>query len=224
MAVFVALMVFIGLALAGLHFYTRLRHLEVMMQTVSPLPDAGRYKPMLRLLSADDEQMLAGNPAVLRDFRKQRIAIFRMYLRSLTKDYGTLLAGIRTAMAYSADDRPELATALSKNRVHFTMAVCRIEYGLFLYWSWFRRRQRFGGGNRRASEAGIDPDPRHFGYRLIVPRAPGHNFLRNTGQQTSRVSRVSLHHAQFFPNPIRIYSPAGDRDTICPGTWNVDVH
>jgi hypothetical protein len=133
MAVFVALMVFIGLALAGLHFYTRLRHLEVMMQTVSPLPDAGRYKPMLRLLSADDEQMLAGNPAVLRDFRKQRIAIFRMYLRSLTKDYGTLLAGIRTAMAYSADDRPELATALSKNRVHFTMAVCRIEYGLFLY-------------------------------------------------------------------------------------------
>jgi hypothetical protein len=133
MAIFVALMVLIGLALAGLHFYTRLRHLEVMMQTVSPLPDAGRYKPMLRLLSPDDEQMLAGSPTVLRNFRKQRVAIFRMYLRSLTKDYGALLAGIRAAMAYSAADRPELATALLKNRIHFAMAVCRIEYRLGLY-------------------------------------------------------------------------------------------
>ncbi len=133
MVIFVAMMIMSGVGLAALHFYSRLRRLDTMTRTASPLPDAGRYKPMLRLLSAEDEQLLASNPELLRNFRKERIAIFRTYLRSLTRDYGTLLAGIRTAMVMASVDRPDLATALARNQALFAMAVCRIEYRLALY-------------------------------------------------------------------------------------------
>jgi hypothetical protein len=133
MVLFVAMMIMSGAGLAALHFYSRLRRLDTMTRTASPLPDPGRYKPMLRLLSSDDEQLLASNPQLLRTFRKERMKIFRNYLRSLTRDYGTLLAGIRNAMVLASGDRPDLATALAKNQALFAMAVCRIEYRLALY-------------------------------------------------------------------------------------------
>ena len=133
MVLFVAMMILSGAGLAALHFYSTLRRLDSVTRTAAPLPDAGRYKPMLRLLSSDDEKLLSSNPVLLRSFRKQRIAIFRTYLRSLTRDYGTLLAGIRTAMVLASADRPDLATALAKNQALFAMAVCRIEFRLCLY-------------------------------------------------------------------------------------------
>jgi hypothetical protein len=94
---------------------------------------AERYRPMLRLLSDEDLDFVAANNALLRTLKSGRRKLFRSYLRCLTRDYGCLLAGIRSAMAASGADRPDLARALAKNRMLFSLAVYRIEVRLALH-------------------------------------------------------------------------------------------
>lgn len=94
---------------------------------------AERYRPMLRLLSEDDLSFVAANGALHRTLKSGRRKLFRTYLRCLTRDYGYLLAGVRSAMARSGMDRPDLARALAKNRALFALAVYRIEVRLALH-------------------------------------------------------------------------------------------
>jgi hypothetical protein len=94
---------------------------------------AERYRPMLRLLSDEDLDFVAANNALLRTLKSGRRKLFRSYLRCLTRDYGYLLAGIRSAMAGSAADRPDLARALAKNRALFALAVYQVEVRLTLH-------------------------------------------------------------------------------------------
>jgi hypothetical protein len=94
---------------------------------------AERYRPMLRLLSDEDLNFVAANNALLRTLKSRRRELFRSYLRCLTRDYGYLLAGIRSAMAGSAADRPDLARALAKNRALFALAVYKVEFRLALH-------------------------------------------------------------------------------------------
>lgn len=121
--------------LLALHFYTRLRRLKASVAAIVPaaLPAPNRYRPMARLLSTDDEALVAANKPLARQLKRQRVEIFRQYLSCLSADYGKLLAGLRFEMAESGVDRPELATALLKNQVYFTLALCRIEYRLFFH-------------------------------------------------------------------------------------------
>jgi hypothetical protein len=94
---------------------------------------AERYRPMLRLLSDEDLSFVAANGALHRTLKSRRRKLFRTYLHCLTRDYGYLLAGIRSAMARSGVDRPDLARALAKNRALFALAVYRIEVRLALH-------------------------------------------------------------------------------------------
>jgi hypothetical protein len=96
---------------------------------------ADRYRPMLRLLSEDDLNFLAGDATTLRALRTERRKIFRGYLACLTKDYASLLAGVRTVMVQSGVDRPDLARALARNRALFAMAICKLEIRLALHWA-----------------------------------------------------------------------------------------
>ena len=114
-------------------FFFRLRALRSAARPSAPMNLADRYRPMLRLLSERDANLLIGNPALRRTVRSQRCKLFRRYLTCLTRDYGYLLQGIRVAMVQSGVDRPDLARALAKNRIHFAWAICRIEYRLALY-------------------------------------------------------------------------------------------
>jgi hypothetical protein len=108
--------------------------------SISEMPDdlsqtsdaAHRYKPMLRLLSDEDDRLLA-NPALRQKFRMRRCELFPEYLRSLTGDYRATLAGVRLLMSQADTDRPDLAMALFWNRVSFAIARCRIEVRLRLY-------------------------------------------------------------------------------------------
>jgi hypothetical protein len=107
-----------------------------MLRAVSAAPAApapNRYAPMLRLLSDEDLEFVAGNKKLLRRLRTRRRQIFRDYLRCLTKDYGRLLAGLRAAMVRSGVDRPDLARALARNQLLFVLAVSRIELRLQLH-------------------------------------------------------------------------------------------
>jgi hypothetical protein len=88
---------------------------------------------MLRLLSDEDLDFAAANNALRRTLKSNRRKLFRTYLRCLTRDYGYLLAGIRSAMAGSAADRPDLARALARNRALFAVAVYKVEVRLALH-------------------------------------------------------------------------------------------
>jgi hypothetical protein len=111
----------------------RMRLLNSVAQSNCPLPDAERYRPMLRLLSADDLKFAAHNPALHSKLAARRRELFRGYIRCLTKDYARLLGSIRRLMVESGVDRPDLARALAKNRLAFALALCRIEVHLRLH-------------------------------------------------------------------------------------------
>jgi hypothetical protein len=136
---FVTTLLFIVVGLGGVHFYTRLRRLEAFTFGVAAsagpalLPAANRYQPMLRLLSPEDADLVAANKSLAKKLKKQRMQIFREYLTCLSGDYGRLLAGVRSAMASSGIDRPDLAAAVAKNEALFALALCRVEYRLFLH-------------------------------------------------------------------------------------------
>jgi len=118
---------------AALLFFTRMRLLDSKTQSQARLPEADRYRPMLRLLSDTDLDFAAENPILRSKVRAQRREIFRDYLRCLTKDYARLLFGLRGLMVEAAADRPDLAKALAKNRMMFAWALCRIEFHLQLH-------------------------------------------------------------------------------------------
>jgi hypothetical protein len=111
----------------------RLRILQSAATSPAPAILPGRYRPMLRLLSDDDFRFVSANPRLRKTLRTERCRLFRGYLRCLTRDYGSLLAGLRHAMVQSGVDRPDLAQALVRNRVRFTMALCNAEIRLVLY-------------------------------------------------------------------------------------------
>jgi hypothetical protein len=118
-------------AMAAVQFRARLRMLDAHTQASACDVDTDRYRPMMRLLS--DEDTSSGGDAASRAERRRKHDLFREYLRSLTEDYGRLLAGIRSIMTQSGMDRPDLAEALVRNRLLFAAAVWRIELRLGLY-------------------------------------------------------------------------------------------
>jgi hypothetical protein len=130
---FIGLITLIASGSVAVLFVARLRILDSAIQSHSRLPEADRYRPMLRLLSDADLDFAAACPAMREKFRASRRQIFRGYLRCLTKDYARLLSGVRRSMAESGMDRPDLAKALARNRFLFALALCRIEVNLQLH-------------------------------------------------------------------------------------------
>jgi hypothetical protein len=133
MVVFItcAFLLIVAGALAA-QFWAHMRTLSAHKGCEASAVDPDRYRPMLRLLSVADSELIA-DPALRRKLRTQRCDLFRDYLRHLTDDYGKVLAEVRSIMVQSGTDRPDLAKALVRNRVLFAVALCRIEFRLQLY-------------------------------------------------------------------------------------------
>jgi ketosteroid isomerase-like protein len=97
----------------------------------------GKYRPMERLLRADDFSFLSGQPGYSprmgRRFRQQRRKIFRAYLRNLKRDFGALSLALQTLIVHSADDRGDLAAALARQRLAFTVGILAVEGRLLLH-------------------------------------------------------------------------------------------
>jgi hypothetical protein len=68
----------------------------------------------------------------IRQLRSRRRELFRMYLRRLAHDFNTAHALLRSAMADSPADRPELARDLGRQRLLFYHRLVRIELQLAL--------------------------------------------------------------------------------------------
>jgi len=131
---FIALLALIATGSGAMLLLARMRLLNSAAQTNNKgLPDADRYRPMLRLLSDVDLDFVSASPALRGKIRARRREMFRGYLLCLTKDYARLLSGLRGMMVESGVDRPDLAKALAKNRLMFALALCRIELNLQLH-------------------------------------------------------------------------------------------
>jgi len=131
--VFLASLLLITVGCCAFHFAIRLNSLNAGAVTHIPQATSRPYKPMLRLLSKDDMQLVSAAPGLKRDLRASRRRIFRAYLRCLAKDYSRLFGGVRWIMVNSAVDRPDLAILLSRQRRAFAVAMCRIEWKLALH-------------------------------------------------------------------------------------------
>lgn len=96
-----------------------------------------RYRPMERLLSDDDYEFLESQPGytprIGRKLRTERRAIFRDYLRCLTRDFERLYGAIQLLMLASAQDRPDLAEALLKQKWIFAYGILAMHFRLLLH-------------------------------------------------------------------------------------------
>lgn len=96
---------------------------------------ASRYRPMERLLDPAEEAFIAGHAgrAALRRFRAERRRIFRAYLRSLERDFGSLCGAVRLLLVHSERDRADLASALMRREARFAIAVFNVRCRLVLH-------------------------------------------------------------------------------------------
>ena len=84
---------------------------------------AADYRPMERLLSEDDIRFLKSEPGyepgMEKALRTARRKIFGSYLRNLGRDFNRLHFALRLVALHSPHDRPDLATALIKQKLLF---------------------------------------------------------------------------------------------------------
>jgi hypothetical protein len=96
-----------------------------------------RYRPMLRLLDAEDLRFLRNQPGftpkMAAKFRAQRCRIFRGYLRSMRVDFAHICTALKIVMVQSQQDRPDLASALLRSQITFTFGMVAVQFRLLLY-------------------------------------------------------------------------------------------
>jgi hypothetical protein len=89
------------------------------------------YYPMQRLLSDEDFRFLARQPgfdlSLYRKLKRERLLIFRQYLRRLIRDFNRLYTVTRTIISLEPEDHSELAVKLVKLRVKFMFSVLSAE-------------------------------------------------------------------------------------------------
>lgn len=95
-----------------------------------------RYRPLARLFSPDDYAFLAAQPGFRPEIacrlRAARRRIFRLYLRSIRRDFDRLHATARQFLLHARQDRPDLAMVLFKQRMMFSYAMAAIHGRLVL--------------------------------------------------------------------------------------------
>lgn len=96
-----------------------------------------RYRPMLRLLDADEVAVLKTQPDFAArqeaQFRSQRARVFQGYLRCLSIDFERISMAMRVLMVRSRYDRPDLARVLIQHQILFASGMAVVRTRLFLY-------------------------------------------------------------------------------------------
>jgi hypothetical protein len=96
-----------------------------------------RYRPMERLLSAEDERFLARQPGcdrkMMRRMRSERRRLFRGYLACLSTDFSRVGGALRLIMTHAAQDRPDLAGILYRQQALFVVGMLNVHWRLALH-------------------------------------------------------------------------------------------
>lgn len=97
-----------------------------------------RYRPMQRLLAEEELQFLEAQPGyrlqMRKKFRAERRMLFRQYLRCLGQDFDQICGAIKLLTLTSAQDRPDLAAALLKQKCLFAYCMATVQARLTLHW------------------------------------------------------------------------------------------
>ncbi len=139
-----ATVIFICLAAGFGVLFARLTsrdRLNLPLEEWEGLFSLSRYKAMERLLDEADRQFLWShskfNQKEDKKFRSVRVKIFRGYMQQLSDDFNRICKALKTIMAHSPVDRPDLAGLLLKHQFTFTFALMSVEWKLTLYsWGW----------------------------------------------------------------------------------------
>ncbi len=95
-----------------------------------------RYRPMERLFVEEDYDFLSSqpgfHPSISRKLRSERRRIFRHYLRCLRRDFDRLLSAAKLVLVHAAQDRPDLAKMLVRQRLVFQYAMWTVQVRLVL--------------------------------------------------------------------------------------------
>jgi hypothetical protein len=104
---------------------------------LSDEPLTTRYRPMERLLRESEWEYLRQqpgfSPAILRTMKAERRKLFRGYLSSLSSDFAAVCELLRILMVQSSVARPDLAIALGKFRLQYSVALVKIEFRLMAH-------------------------------------------------------------------------------------------
>ncbi len=96
-----------------------------------------RYRPMERLLQEEDFEFFRTQPGyhpkIEKSLRAQRRFIFRLYLRSLRRDFDRMHRAARFMLVLSPQDQPELASQLLRIKLVFLYACAAVEFRLVLH-------------------------------------------------------------------------------------------
>ena len=96
------------------------------------------YYPMQCLLAEEDFSFLARQPgfdlSLYRKLRRERMLIFRQYLRHLIYDFNRLDAFTRLLISHSHEDHSDVLFRLVKLRLLFTFSVLRAEVSFYCCW------------------------------------------------------------------------------------------
>jgi hypothetical protein len=95
------------------------------------------YAPMQRLLDSGDVEFLSSQPGYRPEIGKRLMAerrkIFRGYLRLLILDFNQLIGLGKLMVVYAAEDRAELARALWRHQISFSLTVFAVQCKLALH-------------------------------------------------------------------------------------------
>lgn len=90
------------------------------------------YLPMQQLMSREDFAFLSRQPgfdlSLYRKLRRDRLRIFRKYLRRMIVDFNHLHLAARLAIAQSTEDHSALIPALVVLKLRFSVAVLAAEF------------------------------------------------------------------------------------------------
>lgn len=139
MLIFATLLIGVLLGSALVLLFQRLfssqRMLPVSTTWIEDL-SASRYEPMNRLLRRDDYRFLVSQPgydaSTIARMRRERRKVFRGYLRSLSEDFQMVCTALHMLLVQSAEDRPDLARILLKQKLLFQWGLLAVECRLLL--------------------------------------------------------------------------------------------
>ena len=96
-----------------------------------------RYQPMHRLLDNADIEDLRSEPGfrpkLAAQVRRERIRIFRIYLKRLNADFASVCMAVKLVLLQSDIDRPDLAATLLRSQFRFAGGLALVYARLALY-------------------------------------------------------------------------------------------
>ena len=106
-----------------------------LLQSWDGLFAPARYRPLERIMTGRDRAYIASviGGRLEKRVRANRTKIINSYVRCLRKDFMRVLGALKQFMIHSPVDRPDLAPAILRHCIKFTMILVWVKLQLLLF-------------------------------------------------------------------------------------------